>query len=93
MIPLKLIKTGDDSIAILLTLAKNCYLFQEIFPDINKTCSCLKAALVLPYKRKPNKNDVLNYRPITILNPIQDGFFHGCSRMKGRGQKGPLPKI
>ena len=50
MIPLKLIKTGDDSIAILLTLAKNCYLFQEIFPDINKT-----AALVLPYKRKPNK--------------------------------------
>ena len=88
MIPLKLIKTGDDSIAILLTLAKNCYLFQEIFPDINKT-----AALVLPYKRKPNKNDVLNYRPISILNPIQDGFFQGCSRMKGRGQKGPLPKI
>ena len=25
------------------------------------------------------------------INPIQDGFFRGCSRM--RGQKGPLPKI
>ena len=26
------------------------------------------------------------------INPIQDGFFRGCSRMGG-GQKGPLPKI
>ena len=28
---------------------------------------------------------------LTIINPIQDGLFRGCSRM--RGQKGPLPKI
>ena len=28
---------------------------------------------------------------LTIINPIQDGLFRCCSRM--RGQKGPLPKI
>ena len=29
----------------------------------------------------------------THSNPIQDGPFRGCSRMRGGGQKAPLPKI
>ena len=63
MIPLKLVKAGDESIAEPLTLAKNYYLFQESFPDNNKA-----ASLVLTSKRNPNKHSGLNYRPITIFN-------------------------
>ena len=62
-IPPKLIKTGADIIAEPLTQAINCCLRQGIFPENAKVTS------VVPlHKGKPDKYDVLNYRPVSILN-------------------------
>ena len=62
-IPPKLIKIGADIIAEPLTQAINCCLRQVIFPDNAKIAS------VVPVdKGKPDKYDVLSYRPVSILN-------------------------
>ena len=62
-IPPKLIQIGADIIAEPLTHAINCYLRLGIFPDNAKIAS------VVPVdKGKPDKYDVLNYRPVSILN-------------------------
>ena len=62
-IPPKLIKIGADIIADSLTQAINCCLRQGIFPDNAKIAS------VVPVdKGKPDKYDVLNYRPVSILS-------------------------
>ena len=62
-IPPKLIKIGADIIAEPLTQAINYCLRQGIFPDNPKVAS------VVPLdKGKPDKYDVLNYRPVSILN-------------------------
>ena len=62
-IPPKLIKIGADIIADSLTQAINCCLRQGIFPDNAKIAS------VVPVdKGKPDKYDVLNYRPVSILD-------------------------
>ena len=62
-IPPKLIKIGADIIAESLTQAINCCLRQGIFPDNAKIAS------VVPVdKGKPDKYDVLNYRPVSILD-------------------------
>ena len=62
-IPPKLIKIGADIIAEPLMQAINCCLRQGIFPENAKVAS------VVPLdKGKPDKYDVLNYRPVSILN-------------------------
>ena len=62
-IPPKLVKIGADIIAVPLTKAINCCLRQGIFPDNAKIAS------VVPVdKGKPDKYDVLSYRPVSILN-------------------------
>ena len=62
-IPPKLIKIGVDIITEPLTQAINCCLRQGILPEIAKVAS------VVPLdKGKPDKYDVLNYRPVSILN-------------------------
>ena len=63
-IPPKLIKIGADIIAEPLTQAINCCLCQGIFPENTKVVS------VVPLdKGKPDKYNVLNYRPVvSILN-------------------------
>ena len=62
-IPPKLIKIGADIIAEPLTLATHCCLRQGIFPENAKVAS------VFPLdKGKPDKYDVLNYRPVSILS-------------------------
>ena len=59
----KLIKISADIIGEPLTLTVNCCLSQGIFSDD------AKAASVVPFgKGKHNKYDVLNYRPVSILN-------------------------
>ena len=59
----KLIKIGADIIAEPLTQAIDCCLRQGIFPDNAKIAS------VVPLdKGKPDKYDILNYRPISNLN-------------------------
>ena len=62
-IPPKLIKIGAYIIPEPLTKAINCCLRQSIFPDN------AKIAPVVPVdKGKPDKYDVLSYRPVSILN-------------------------
>ena len=64
-IPPKLIKIGADIIGEPLTQAINCCLRQGIFPENAKVAS------VVPLdKGKPDKYDVLNYRPVSILNAL-----------------------
>ena len=64
-IPPKLIKIGEDIIAEPLTQTINCCLRQGIFPDNARIGS------VVPLdKGKPDKYDVLNYRPVRILNAV-----------------------
>ena len=61
----KLIKIGADIIAEPLMQAINCCLRQGIFPENAKVAS------VVPLdKGKPDKYDVLNYRPVSILNAL-----------------------
>ena len=62
-IPPKLIKMGSDIIAEPLTQAMNCCLRQGIFPDDAKITSNVPLD-----KGNPDKYDVLNYRPVSILN-------------------------
>ena len=59
----KLIKISADIIAEPLTQAINCCLRHSIFPDNAKI-----ASLVPLDKGKPDKYDVLNYIPVSILN-------------------------
>ena len=48
-----------------LTKSINSSIEHNIFPDLAKT------ALVVPFdKGKPNKNDISNFRPASILNMI-----------------------
>ena len=58
-----MIKFVADIIAEPLTQAINCCLHQGIFADNVKI-----ASVVLLNKGKPDKYDVLNYRPVIILN-------------------------
>ena len=63
IIPLNLIKIGADIIADPLTQTIYCCLRQGIF--LNNA----KIASVVPVdKEKPDKYDILNYRPVSILN-------------------------
>ena len=62
-IPPKLIKIGSDIIVEPLTLTINCYLSQGIFLYNAKI-----AFVIAVDKGKPDKYDVLNCRPISILN-------------------------
>ena len=62
-IPPKLIKLAVKFLAPLLTKSINSSIKHNIFPDLAKT------ALVVPLdKGKPNKNDIANFQPVSILN-------------------------
>ena len=66
-IPPKLIKIRAVIVAEPLTQAINCCLRQGIFPENAKVAS------VVPLdKGKPDKYDVLNYRPVSILNAFSN---------------------
>ena len=67
--PPKLNKAGADIFAEPLIKATNCCFRQGIFPDNAKIAS------VVPVdKGKPNKYDVLNYIPLSILNTLSKIF-------------------
>ena len=62
-IPSKLIKIAADVLTPLLTVAINKSIEENIFPDSAKIAS------VIPLdKGKPNKNEISNYRPVSVLN-------------------------
>ena len=62
-IPPKLLKIAADSLSRPLTKAINKSIENSIFPNNAKVAS------VIPLdKGKPNKNEITNYRPVSILN-------------------------
>ena len=65
----KLIKIAADFLTPLLTVAINKSIEENIFPDSAKIAS------VIPLdKRKPNKNEISIYRPVSVLNTFSK--FH-----------------
>ena len=62
-IPPKLIKRAADFLTQLLTVTINKGAEENIFPDSAKIAS------VIPLdKGKPNKNEISNYKPVSVLN-------------------------
>ena len=62
-IPPKLIKLSADFLTPLLTKAINTSIGQNVFPENGKTAS------VIPLdKGKPNKSEISNFRPVSVLN-------------------------
>ena len=62
-IPPKLVKVSADFLTSLLTKAINTSIAQNVFPENAKTAS------VIPLdKGKPNKNEMSNFRPVSVLN-------------------------
>ena len=59
----KLIKIAADFLTPLLTVAINKSIEENIFPDSAKI-----ASVILLDKGKPNKNEISNYRPVSVLN-------------------------
>ena len=76
-----------DFLTSLLTISINSSIEHNIFPDLAKT------ALVVPLdKGKPNKNDISNFRPVSILNTfsnihervIKNQLLHGTENVFSR---------
>ncbi|RYA67263.1 hypothetical protein DD592_27655 [Enterobacter cloacae complex sp. 2DZ2F20B] len=63
-----LIKTIKDIIITPLTRLINCCIRASVFPD------CLKTARIIPIHKKGDRNDLNNYRPISIL-PVFSKIF------------------
>ena len=62
-VPPKLVKLSADFLTPLLTKAINMSIAQNVFPENDKTAS------VIPLdKGKPNKNEMSNFRPVSVLN-------------------------
>ena len=62
-IPSELLKVAVDFLTPLLTKSMNSSIEHNIFLGLAKT------GLVVPfYKGKPNKNDIRNFQPVSILN-------------------------
>ena len=78
----KLIKVAVNFFTPLLTKSINSSIDYDIFPDLAKT------ALVLPLdKGKPNKSDVANSRPVSILNvfsKIYESYEKPVTSMHGK---------
>ena len=82
-IPPKLVKLSADFLTPLLTKAINTSIAQNVFPENAKTAS------VIPLdKGKPNKNEMSNFRPVSVLNTfskiyervIKDQIVHGMEK-------------
>ena len=79
-IPPKLIKVAVEFLTSILTKSINSRIEHNIFPDLAKT-----AQVVPLYKGKPNKNDITNFRHVSILNTfskiyetvIKNQLLHG----------------
>ena len=82
-IPPKIVKISADFLTTLLTKAINRSIAQNVFPENAKTAS------VIPLdKGKPNKNEMPNFRPVSVLNTfskiyervIKDQIFSGMEK-------------
>ena len=62
-IPPKLIKIAGDYLTPLFTVVINKSIKENVFPD------SAKIALVVPFdKEKPDRNEISNYRPVSVLS-------------------------
>ena len=62
-IPPKLVKLSADFLTSLFTKAINTSIAENVFPENAKTAS------VIPLdKGKPNKNEMSDFRPVSVLN-------------------------
>ena len=69
-IPPKLTKIASDCLTSLLTVAINKSIEENIFPDSAKIAS------VIPLdKGKPNKTQISNYKPVSVLNLSFSKFY------------------
>ena len=79
-IPPKLIKLSADFLTPLLTKAINTSIAQNVFPENAKTAS------VIPLdKGKPNKNEMSNFRPVSVLNTFSKIYERVIKDRKVRG--------
>ena len=62
-IPPKLVKLSAEVLSTQLSIAMNNSLKYGVFPDDAKI-----ASVITPDKGKPNKNEISNFRPVSILN-------------------------
>ena len=65
----KLIKMASDFLAPILTTAINSSIENSVFPEN------AKVATVVPLdKGKPDKNDISNFRPVSLLNTFSNFY-------------------
>ena len=85
----KLIKVAVEFLTPLLTKSINSSTEHNIFPDLAKT------ALVIPLdKGKPNKNNITNFRPVSILNTFSKIYEKVIKNQLLRGMENVfLPQI
>ena len=55
-------------VAPILTDMYNCCIQEDVYPDV------LKIAQIIPVYKKGNKSLCTNYRPISLLSPINKIF-------------------
>ena len=81
-IPPKLVKLSADFLTPLLTKAINTSIAQNVFPENAKTAS------VIPIdKGKPNKNEMSNFRPVSVLNTFSKIYERAIKDQIVRGME------
>ena len=69
LIPPKLVKLSADFLTPLLTKTFNTCITQNVFPENAKTAS------VIPLdKGKPSKNEMSNFRSVSVLNSFSKAY-------------------
>ena len=69
-IPTKLIKIASNFLVPMLTTAINFNIESSVFPDN------IKVTTVVPLdKGKPDKNNISNFRPVSLLNTFFQSFM------------------
>ena len=67
-IPIRYLKMATTVAAPILTDMYNCCTQEVVYPDV------LKIAQIIPVYKKGNKSSCTNYRPISLLSPINEIF-------------------
>ena len=81
-IPPKLIKLSADFLTPLLTKAINTSIAQNVFPENAKTASVISLD-----KGKPNKNEMSNFRPVSVLNTFSKIYERVIKDQVARGME------
>ena len=86
-IPPKLLKVAVESLAPLLTKSINSSIEHSFFPDLAKSTH------VVPLdKGKPNKNDIANFRLVSISNTFLKNLWENFKKQLLQGTKNVFPQ-